>query len=137
MRLAARSNWLWAMALPDIGARAGAVTNDLRGSGAGSDGMQAPAGSPGRRMLDFGHRLHGVGHPLAGGPQVGFHTGNEGPTTTICPTCQPRSPATSSRVATSVSSLGATGPGSGASTATPVWANHSSAGASWSGRRGA
>src|SRR5712691_2510990 len=78
MRLAARSNWLWAMALPDIGARAGAVTNDLRGSGAGSDGMQAPAGRPGRRMLDFGHRLHGVGHPLTADACVSEHAADVG-----------------------------------------------------------
>src|SRR5256885_8335746 len=71
MRLAARSNWVWAMALPDIVARGVAVTDGLPGSSEGLVEMQSPAGAARRRMLDFGHRVQRVRHALAAVPRVG------------------------------------------------------------------
>src|SRR2546428_11750332 len=70
MRLAARSNWLWAMALPDIVARGVAVTDGLRGSSEELVEMQSPAGAARCRMLDFGHRVQRVRHALAAGPPL-------------------------------------------------------------------
>src|SRR5712691_1259741 len=71
MRLAARSNWLWAMALPDIVVRGVAVTDGLPGSSEELVEMQSPAGAARRRMLDFGHRVQRVRHAVAAGPRVG------------------------------------------------------------------
>src|ERR1051325_3437661 len=64
MRLAARSNWLTTIALPDIVVRAapgersgGAVAaKDAPGSAA-----EAAAGQPGRRVLGFRERVRDVG----------------------------------------------------------------------------
>src|SRR6266540_3131200 len=81
MRSAARSNWLWTMALPDIGERAEGPVDVTAGEVGGSSGAHAAARQAGARVLRFRQGVRWVGRsgaPLARVRQDADHVGGGG-----------------------------------------------------------